>query len=178
VQAYWPDPNRPGIVNNYYRAAPQNPRAPLYNAKADYRLWSSNQLGAAFHYLNSQTDRTGSIPGPACYNRTERCGLQISQNQKYQLTDTWTVNPAAVNQFRANFVRQYFNQYTPNQEQNFPSKLGLKNVPEYYFPYFVIQGNVPATIGPGQHSGGIQNVLSAAPPRRDSCRTPTMCAGI
>jgi hypothetical protein len=162
VQQYWPAANRPGLVNNFYFAAAHKPRAPLYNAKGDYRISSTNQVSGAFHYLNSHTEHSGSIPGPACYNRSERCGLQISQNQKYQLNDTWTASPAAVNEVRISFVRQFFNQYTPNQDQDFPSKLGVNNVPAYYFPYFVIQGNIPTSIGPGQHSGGTQNVLNAA----------------
>ncbi|MHB8502473.1 MAG: TonB-dependent receptor domain-containing protein [Candidatus Acidiferrales bacterium] len=160
VLSYWPEPNLPGNVNNFSEAAPQVLKTPIYDARVDYHLTHNNVLSGAGHVYLLTNNHTGSIPPPACYNSSERCGVQISHSQQLTLTDRWTLGPTKINAASFNFVRQYFNQDTPNQNQGFPSKLGLTTVPPNYFPYFTIAGAIPTSIGPGQHSGGAQNTFS------------------
>ena len=160
VAQYWPAPNQPGNVNNFYFAGLQSLMTPIYDGRVDYQINDSNTLSGSGHVYLMTNDHTGSIPGPACFNKTERCGEQISHSQQWTLRERWIVSPSAVNEVRLNFVRQYFNQLTPNQDKNVPQTLGLNNVPPNYFPYFSIGGGVPTSIGPGQHSGGAQDTFS------------------
>jgi hypothetical protein len=160
VLGYWPEPNTPGNVNNYYMAAPQDLKTPIYDARVDYHISSNNVLTGASHVYLMTNAHTGSIPPPACFNNSERCGVQTSHSQQWTLTDHWTLSADKINEARFNFVRQYFYQDTPNQDENIPSKLGLMNVPDNFFPYFTISGAIPTSIGPGQHSGGAQNTFS------------------
>jgi hypothetical protein len=160
VLAYWPAPNLPGNVNNFAYAAPQDLTTPIYDARVDYHMWSNNVLTAAGHVYLLSNNHTGSIPPPACFNNSERCGLQVSHSQQWSLTDHWTLSPDKVNEARFNFVRQLFYQLTPNQNDSIPMAIGLNNVPQNFFPYFTISGAIPTSIGPGQHSGGAQNTFS------------------
>jgi hypothetical protein len=160
VLAYWPAPNLPGNVNNFSYAAPQDLTTPIYDARVDYHFTNSNVLTAAGHVYLLSNVHTGSIPPPACFQNSERCGLQVSHSQQWSLTDHWTLSPEMINEARFNFVRQLFYQLTPNENDNIPMTLGLNNVPENFFPYFTISGAIPTSIGPGQHSGGAQNTFS------------------
>jgi hypothetical protein len=158
--SYWPAPNQPGNVNNFYFGGLQYLTTPIYDVRGDYRINDFHTVSAAGHVYRLNNDHTGTIPGPACFNKSERCGVQVSHSQQWTLSERWIVSPSAVNVLRINFVRQYFNQFTPNQDQNFPQTLGVQNVPGNYFPFFSIGGAVPTSIGPGQHSGGAQSTFS------------------
>jgi hypothetical protein len=162
VLQFWPATNQAGNVNNFYNPALQNLKTPIYDGRVDYQINQNNAVSGAAHVYLLTNDHAGSIPGPACFNKSERCGLQVSHSQQWTLSDRWTLGSTKINEVRFNFVRQYFNQDTPNQEMNLPQTLGLTTVPQDYFPFFTISGAIPTSIGPGQHSGGAQNVFSYA----------------
>jgi hypothetical protein len=161
VLTYYPLPNNgTGATSNFINNGRQDLKTPIYDGRVDYHFTPNNVLTGAGHVYLLTNDHTGAIPPPACYNGSERCGIQTSHSQQWSLTDRWTLNSSTINEARFNFTRQYFYQLTPNENQNFPSTLGLTGVPENFFPLFTITGAVPTTIGPGQHSGGAQNVYT------------------
>jgi hypothetical protein len=160
VVSYWPVPNESGNVNNFYFAGLQDLKTPIYDGRIDYQINPSNILSGAAHTYQLTNNHTGSIPGPACLNNSERCGVQVSDSQQWTLTDRWIISSTKVNEARFNFVRQFFNQNTSNQNMNLPQALGLTTVPQNYFPYFTMSGAIPTSIGSGQHSGGAQNIFS------------------
>lgn len=162
VLAYWPTPNQTGNVNNFYFAAQQNLQTPIYDGRIDYQINPNHGLTGSGHGYELTNNHTGSIPGPACFNNSERCGQQVSHSQQWTLTERWVLSANKINEARFNLTRQFFNQLTPNQDMNLPASLGLTTVPPNYFPYFNISGAVPTTIGPGQHSGGAQTSFSYA----------------
>jgi Carboxypeptidase regulatory-like domain/TonB dependent receptor len=162
VLSYWPQPNEPGNVNNFYFAGPQDLQTPIYDGRIDYQINQNNSLSGAAHVYRLTDDHTGSIPGPACFNDSERCGVQVSNSQQWTITDRLILSPSRINEVRFNFTRQFFNQTTPNENQNLPETLGLTTVPQNFFPYFTISGAIPTSIGPGTHSGGAQNTFSYA----------------
>jgi carboxypeptidase family protein len=161
VAQYWPATNQAGNVNNFYFGGLQDLKTPIYDGRVDYHINDNNSVTAAGHVYLLTNDHTGSIPGPACLNKSERCGEQTSHSQQWTVSDRWILRPTAINEFRVNFVRQYFNQLTPNQDQNLPQALGLATVPQNYLPFFSIGGAIPTSLGPGQHSGGAQGTVSA-----------------
>lgn len=156
VLSYWPDPNLNGITNNFYSVYPNNPRTPYYDAKIDWNISASHQLSGTFHLLDWHTQHTGQIPGPACY-RAEYCGGESTRDQQWQISDRLTLGPGAVNQFQANYIREHYETTSPSARGDFANKLGLKNVPSYYFPRFSIGGALPTSLGPGQYYSGTQN---------------------
>ena len=156
AMAYWPDPNLGGLTNSYYSVYPNNPQEPYYDAKVDYNISAANQLSGTFHLYDFNTQHTGQIPGPACYGG-EYCGGEGTRDQQWQVSDRWTIGPTAINEFHANFIREHYYAATPNFEGDFANKLGLTNVPGYYFPNFSIGGALPTSLGSGSHYSGTQN---------------------
>ena len=80
-----------------------------------------------------------------------------TRDQQWQISDRLTLGPAAVNQFQANYIREHYETTSPSFGGDFANKLGLKNVPSYYFPSFSIGGALPTSLGPGQYYSGTQN---------------------
>ncbi|HUK19834.1 MAG TPA: carboxypeptidase regulatory-like domain-containing protein [Bryobacteraceae bacterium] len=159
IQSYFPEPNLPGVANNFYRANPNSPTTPYEDGKVDYNLSPANQLTGSFHVLFFNDPWQSSWGGDVC-NGSERCALQVTHNQQWQLSDRWTLGPTTINEFRANFIRQYYNTVSPSANQDFPQKLGLNNVPPYYFPTISISGAIAANLAPGKIGGGTQNAFS------------------
>lgn len=160
IQAYFPEPNLAGLGNNFNNATPQVPKNPFYNGKLDYALSPSNQLSASLQVFFSTTQWQSSWgKQPVCYG-SERCGNQIVNSQQWAVSDRWTLSPTAINEARINFVRQHYNTFAPSGGQNFPSKLGLNNVPPDYFPTITISGVVPTSLSPGKIGGGTQNTFA------------------
>jgi len=159
IQTYFPEPNRPGVANNFYRANPNSPETPYEDGKVDYNISPANQLTGSFHVLFFTDPWQSSWGGPVC-NGSERCGTQVTHNQQWQLSDRWTLGPTKINEFRANFIRQYYNTVSPSANQDYPQKLGLNNVPPYYFPTISITGAIATNLAPGKIGGGTQNAFS------------------
>jgi hypothetical protein len=162
VLAYWPTPNQSGNVNNFYFAGRQDLTTPIYDGRIDFQINHSHSLTFAGHDYELTNNHTGSIPGPACFDKSERCGQQVSHSKQFTISERWILSANKINEARFNLTRQYFNQLTPNQDKALPTALGLTTVPPNYFPYFSVGGAVPTSIGPGQHSGGAQTVFSYA----------------
>lgn len=162
IQSYFPAPNVSGTSNNFNHSTPEVPRSPYYDGKVDYNLSSTNQIS-----LSSQVDFTSDQgasswgEGAVCYG-TEKCGNHIINSQQWGISDRWTLSPTTINEFRTNFVRQHYNTIAPSANQNFPSKLGLNNVPPYYFPTISISGAIVTSLAPGKIGGGTQNTFSYA----------------
>jgi len=159
IQKYFPEPNRSGVANNFYRADPSAPVTPYEDGKIDYNISSANQLTGSFHVLFFHNPWQSSWGGDVC-NGSERCGPQVTHNQQWQISDRWSLGPTAINEFRANFIRQYYNTLSPSANQDFPQKLGLNNVPPYYFPTISISGAIATNLAPGKIGGGTQNGFS------------------
>jgi len=160
IQAYFPEPNLAGLGNNFNNATPQVPKNPFYNGKVDYALSPSNQISSSLQIFFSTTQWQSSWgKQPICYG-SERCGNQIVNSQQWAVSDRWTLSPTAINEARINFVRQHYNTFAPSGGQNFPSKLGLNNVPPDYFPTITISGVVPTSLSPGKIGGGTQNTFA------------------
>jgi len=156
IQAYFPQPTSSGIANNFYNATPQVPKNPYYDGKVDYSVSAANQLTVAYHVLFNTTQWASPWGSePVCYS-SERCALQVTHNQQWGVSDRWSISPTSINELRVNYLRQYYNTVSPSANQDFPSKLGLKNVPPYYFPTITISGAIPTSLAPGKIGGGAQ----------------------
>lgn len=157
--SFWPTPNYGGAnatTNNYFLLRSDRPSTPIYDGKVDWVLNSNQQLSGTVHYKDYSVQHTGQIPGPACLGG-EYCGTEGQTDQSWQLVHRWTATPTSINELHISFLREVYSTTSPSFGGNYPSKLGLNSVAQYYFPSFSISGQLPTSLGAGQHYGGAQN---------------------
>jgi len=116
-----------------------------YTAKADHNFSAADKITVRF-LRNS--DGRFSIPvyaNPAAETVTDN-----PANQAY-IYGSWTriISPALVNDFRFNYGRRFADARSLGLDQNWPSQLGLKGVPEDAFPTITTSGL--AGLGAGTH---------------------------
>jgi hypothetical protein len=160
VAAYWPEPNRSGIANNLYHAGGLKEPRGKYSGKIDHNFSESQRLSGAYHYDGRVATWDGPIPNPVgCMTN---CGESRVTDQHVTLADTWIVSPSVVNEARVTVLRENYTRSAPSEGMNIPETLGLRNVPQNYFPNFSISGTISTSIGPGSRAKTIQNTYAVA----------------
>jgi hypothetical protein len=136
----YPEPNRPGDditgANNF-----RNNDVAAYTrnnliGKVDHNLGNNDKLSFRYIY-NIDTRRQRSIfPVDAADTIND-----TDAHQQYWY-GTWTriVTPTIVNETRFSYGRRYYRTFSKGLDEGWPSKLGLKGVPDDAFPYFVAAG--------------------------------------
>ncbi len=155
VAPYWPAPNRSGLASNLYNNGGIREPQTRYSGKADHNFSSMQRLSVAYNLSDKHTYWKGPIPEVACLGN---CGDAIVRDQQATLSDVWIVNPTIINEARLTVLRENYSRFSPSAGLNIPEKIGLKNVPPYYFPNFSISGAISTSIGPGSRAMQIQNV--------------------
>ncbi len=107
-----------------------------YIVKVDHNLNSYNKITARYLYNSDNTDGVSVFP-----NRAADTATDSRRHQQYWY-GTWThiFSPAILHEFRFTYGRRINHQYSRGMGQNWPSKLGLKGVPEDAFPRFAAAG--------------------------------------
>jgi len=147
IQAYFPEPNRPGIANNYYFVSSLPTTYNTYDGKLDLNLTTNNRLTGSALWV-SQKQFT---PAPTC---PMDCNYNSQYEYQAQVTDVWTLSPSIVNEARISTIRTFGTWYSPNQGQGYPAKVGLLNPAADAFPGITIAGTVASDI-----SGGLSALL-------------------
>jgi hypothetical protein len=142
-----------------------------YVGKIDYQVFQNNRLsGSFFEYPITLTFN----PDALC-NKGFDCTTTLpnNRNQSGRITDTWTVSPTVVNEFRIGALREH-DQYAPaTYGKGFPTKIGLEpaygsNAPANVFPNITITGNANSAvtgqtfIGGGVHANLVENIYNAS----------------
>lgn len=141
IQSYFPLPNLPGEVNNYYYAVHNSVPLQFYNGRVDYNLRNNNRLTASFMRINSP-----SLYG-AVFSSIDAVGYDTHEYQG-QLTDIWTIRPNLLAQFRAGFSYENLDVKSVSDGVGYPQKLGFTSLPANLFPAITIEGSVaPPQIG-------------------------------
>ncbi|HUY86171.1 MAG TPA: carboxypeptidase regulatory-like domain-containing protein, partial [Acidimicrobiales bacterium] len=150
IMKYYPMPNLPGNVNNYYYAAASPSSATVYDWRVDYNISSGNRLDASMQYQNGSS--TAQL-GPTC-NEGIDCEPVSSSAQNDVISDVWTISPTMVNEFRESFVRSYGSYLAKDVGKNWGSILGIAQLTAPTFPGITISGTAaPDPIGTGfKHS--------------------------
>lgn len=146
IQSYFPLPNLPGLVNNYYFSGVNQSFPFTQFAKMDYNISSVNRLSASGSWRRSITtpDSFSSPTFPITTNTSNSQGYQA------QITDVWTINPSMVNEYRAAFIRQAIHNVPQALNAGYISKLGLNYALADLFPSVSISGPVgAASLSPG-----------------------------
>ena len=136
LQAYYPNPNRPGINNNYFQVTPvQNPYLTFYG-RLDYDITSKNRFTFAATSRDNKALYQNELPCPI------NCQYDDVADTVWLVSDTWTVNPTLVNEFRFGFNRQG-NWFAPSTlNKGIPSKVGLQYAKADILPDISISGGV------------------------------------
>jgi outer membrane receptor protein involved in Fe transport len=153
IQQYFPNPNLPGIYNNYYAELPNSPQKWFfYSGKVDYNISSSNRLSGSGVYN----------PGHQWIYNVNTVGDMIDfsapfENVHAQITDAWTLSPNLVNEFRMGFLRSAGWGSSSSMGKGYPQKIGLINAAANAFPNINIGGTVTTSLNGGTHAGGAEN---------------------
>jgi hypothetical protein len=136
LQAYYPAPNRPGLQNNYFQVTPsQNPYLTFYG-RLDYDVSSNNRITFAATSRDNKALYQNELPCPV------NCQYDDVADHVWMVSDTWTINPTLVNEFRFGFNRQG-NWFTPSSiGENIPQKVGLQYSKANILPDVYISGGV------------------------------------
>lgn len=142
IQAYFPTPNLPGVVNNYYFS----PRSPVtttwWNGKVDYNITPGNRLEVSFTY----SPLTEYDPSPAAPIGAD---TRNQEEQLAQLTDAWSLSPTMVNEFHFGFLRTGGLWLDQDLNKGYPDKLGLANLTANAFPNITVSGTIPTSLATG-----------------------------
>lgn len=138
IQAYFPTPNLPGVVNNWQGPLTAISHSGKYFGRLDYNVSATNRM--SFTIVDSQSQSV--TPTPDC---PADCYAGGGNFYQAQLTDVWTLSPTTINEFRFAFQREYDYYTSGNYGQNFPQKLGIDYAIANVFPDVNISGPVGGT---------------------------------
>lgn len=171
IMGFMPMPTDPTALTNNYSAVVSTPsKSTWYVGKIDYQISPKHRLsGAIFEF-----------PTVLTFNPDALCGLGFdcttsfpnNRNQSAQITETWTISPTVVNEFRAGGMREH-DQYAPGTYgKGFPAKIGLEpaygdQAPANVFPNITVSSSALGVgaqtfIGGGVHANLVEDTLNAS----------------
>lgn len=135
LEAYYPLPNRPGLVNNfYYQVKQPNPSIRIFG-RLDYDVSPKNRVTFSITARDNPAFYVNEDPCPV------NCTAEDVSSYAAQVSDVWTISPTTVNEFRFGFNRQG-NWYTPaSVGKGYPQKVGLQYAKADIFPDISISGS-------------------------------------
>jgi Carboxypeptidase regulatory-like domain len=166
ILSYFPQPTDPNASTNNYSAVVGTPsKSTWYSGKIDYQISPNNRLaGAVVEYPNVLT-----------FNPDALCGLGFdctrstpnNRNQSARVTETWTINPTMVNEFRMGAYREHDQYANPTFGKGFLTKLGIEptygpQAPADVFPNITVSSSSLAIaaqtfIGGGVHANLVED---------------------
>jgi hypothetical protein len=145
IMSYYPMPNLPGDVNNYYGTSPNTETARNYDWRVDYDISSGNRLSASMNFLNEPS--FSQNVGPTCYESID-CITNIDNYQTDVITDDWSITPTTVNEFRASLTHSHQTFIADDVGKDWGSILGMAQLTGLTFPQISITGTAaPENIG-------------------------------
>jgi hypothetical protein len=105
-------------------------------AKVDHNLGDKDKFSARYLYNSDDTDSTSVFPNPAA-----ETGTDTKRHQQYWY-GSWTriFTAALINEARFTYGNRINHAYAKGLGNDWPSKLGVKGVPENAFPQFSAAG--------------------------------------
>jgi hypothetical protein len=154
IAANFPQPNLPGLYNNYYWVDRQTQPGKWINTKIDYNITSSQRLTGNLEIVPSML----GYPAPDPLIDTEDWN-----NHEYQseITDVWTISPRLVGEFRVSIAREHSPYFTASYGKGWSQKLGLNNPVWDVFPQTTIEGTLGTSLGTSL--GGLDTEVGYGP---------------
>ena len=136
----YPLPNRPPDnltgANNFRTNYVTGLMRDAYLVKGDLNLTNKDRLSLRYLYNSDNRDYTTVMADPAADTR----GPAIRHQNFFYGTYTRVFTPSMINEFRFTYGNRVNHEISFGLGENWPSKLGLKGVPENAFPQFNITG--------------------------------------
>lgn len=159
--SFYPLPNAPGtavagfpgqIQNNFTFTPPLSNPNLRYFGRLDYDLTSNNRVTFSITAKNNPGQNFGSLPCPLS------CFSGDIDGYNAQLSDTWTISPNMVNEFRMGYTKQG-NWFVPQSLGYDPeTSLGLQYAKADLIPTFNFTGACCVSISPGTNAIYIENL--------------------
>lgn len=124
---FYPTPNfglPTSTVGNYRENVPQQIRHDQFDVRVDYAVSSKNNLYARVSYKRSEPKVLDSgLPA-------ELTGLrvQVRMARQVAISDTWTITPTLINEFKAGFARNYNPREGELLGQDLVNQLGIQGL--------------------------------------------------
>jgi len=134
LQAYYPDPNLPGLTNNYRYLAVYPAPSIRYFGRLDYDISKKNRLSTSWISRDNNAFYQNEFPCPINCQHGDVSGFVA------QVSDVWTISPTFVNEFRFGYNRQG-NWFIPaSLGGGIPQKVGLQYSKADVMPDITIDG--------------------------------------
>ena len=140
LMQFYPLPNRnpdniTGANNfraNYVAASDAN----FYMAKVDHSLSDNDKLTGRYFFNGGPTRNSSVFPDPGADSRNG------SDNRQQYVYGSWTrtLSATLVNDLRFTYIRRSFHAISQGLGGDYPSKIGLKGVPDNAFPQIAPAG--------------------------------------
>lgn len=126
-ERFFPLPNfgAPNLtVANYREAVPQQISHDQFDVRADYQLGASNSLYARVSYKRSEPRVLDSgVPAELTGYR-----VQVRMARQVAISDTWSITPSLINEFKGGFARNYNPRQGVLLGQDYVSLLGVQGL--------------------------------------------------
>ncbi|MCC6367940.1 MAG: carboxypeptidase regulatory-like domain-containing protein [Bryobacterales bacterium] len=137
----YPEPNLAG-ANNYVNAGSPTSSGANYQVRADHNFNAKSRITARYLYQPSENVNLMRYPGPG------GGAGNIALNERFAprtlaFEHTYLFRPNLVNSLRYGYYRIHNTRSGADSNQDWPAKLGLKNLPPAIFPVANITGLSP-----------------------------------
>jgi hypothetical protein len=145
----YPEPNEPGLVNNYLYQPTRTVVSDEFDIKIDHRFSDRNYAFARYSRARDDIYQPGTLPTPAVGGSIS--GYSAEPSQQAVVSDNHIFSPTLVNNFRAGWSRIAINSQDLNAGQQLGNQLGIPgsnvagNPLTYGAPYVTVTG--AATLG-------------------------------
>ncbi len=155
VLSFYPLPNTgaPGLTtNNFFSLSPSSNPNLRYFGRIDYDLMKNNRVTFSITQKNNPGKNFNQWPCPI------NCFSGDIDGYNVQLSDTWTLSPTLVNEFRMGYTKQG-NWFVPQSLGfNAASTLGLQYSKANIFPTFNLSGTCCTSLQPGTNAIYIEHL--------------------
>src|SRR5258707_3191600 len=155
VLSFYPLPNfgPPGLAtNNFFSLSPSSNPNLRYFGRIDYDMMKNNRVTFSITQKDNPGKNFNQWPCPI------NCFSAAIDGYNVQLSDTWTLSPALVNEFRMGYTKQG-NWFVPlSLGFDAASKLGLQYSKANIFPTFNLSGTCCTSLQPGTNAIYIEHL--------------------
>jgi len=153
--SFYPSPNNGGpgaTINNFVFNSPSSNPNLRYFGRIDYDLMKNNRVTFSITQKDNPGKNFNQWPCPI------NCFSGDIDGYNVQLSDTWTLSPALVNEFRMGYTKQG-NWFVPlSLGFDAASKLGLQYSKANIFPTFNLSGTCCTSLQPGTNAIYIEHL--------------------
>ncbi|MFP5227844.1 MAG: carboxypeptidase regulatory-like domain-containing protein [Acidobacteriota bacterium] len=151
IEAIFPSPTLPGIVNNFQYIAPAQSTLQKYFGRFDADITRNNRLSGSSAYNYTLNTGLSPVCPVGCFD------IDV-ENMSGQVSDVHTFSGRTINEARVGWMGEYDLLNPQTLGKGWPQKLGMKFAKEDIFPTITISGGF-YQLAPGTHANYKENVF-------------------